>query len=241
MISIGCLIYRSINYATFVYDSVHKYTPMLKSKDAEFYFVANDPPPWLQAELFERKYRFHTHFPPERERRQPGISQPDYMAHVYSGCNRVFGEASGDMCCLISSDMAFSPGWLEQLLKEQDGNRIVTSQLIEPSSRANQWAGSHVGEFGEDISEFDEAAFLRRAAAVRAPGTRPGGQFVPALIPMALWHKNGGYPEGNIDDGSEFGIPGDLAMHRRWAALGAEHVTALSSVVYHFGSGEMRE
>lgn len=245
MISIGCLIYRSIEHAKFVYRSILQTTPMLLSGEAEFYFIANLPDPKLLYNLHALNYPFKVHMPrpwSQAQLRTRGISKPTYMSDVYSGCNRVFSEASGDHCCLISSDMAFSPGWLEALVAEQNGNRIVTSQLVEPTLYSDgNFGGAYAKDFGDNIDTFDAAAFLHYASLVAERGTRPGGQFVPMLVPMRLWHLNGGYPEGNIlQENAEYGLAGDMAMHHRWAALGVEHVTALSSVVYHFCQGEMR-
>jgi hypothetical protein len=244
VISIGCLIYRSPAHADFVYDSLVRHTPWLAEGRAEFYFVANNPTEEVLRHLESRGYPFVIHRPQvvlDFELKLMGLAKPDYMTAVYSGCNRIFSAARGEYCCMVSSDMAFSPGWLEALVEEQDGSRIVTSQLVEPPKGANIAAGSIVQSFGENVDKFDETGFLAFAAATKVPGTRPKGQYVPALIPMRLWHENGGYPEGNIfSDASDYGTPGDRAMHERWERLGVSHVTAKASVVYHFVEGELR-
>jgi hypothetical protein len=244
VISIGCLIYRSPAHADFVYDSLYRHTPWLKEGLAEFYFVANGATDEVLDHLVECGFPHVRHNPPviyDHQLKARGLAKPDYMTSVYSGCNRIFAEAKGEYCCMVSSDMAFSPGWLEGLMEAQDGTRIVTSQLIEPPKGANVAAGSIVQSFGENVDNFDEPGFLAFADGARVHGVRPKGQYVPVLIPMALWHANGGYPEGNVfSEASDYGTPGDRAMHERWERLGVSHVTAKSSVVYHFVEGEKR-
>jgi hypothetical protein len=244
MISIGCLIYRSPRYCDFVYDSLHRYTPALVDGTAEFYFVANDATPEVLTHLTSKGYRHyvHTNTPMTRERMLArGLAFPIYMPNVYKGFNRIISEASGEYVVTISSDMAFSPGWLEALIAAQDGNSIVSSQLLEGSARANTAAGSIPCDLGYTIHGFDEGAFLNWAAKHRADGTRPGGQYGPMMLPMAAVHRNGVFPEGNVADGNYYGLPGDRVMAERWAKLGTPHITARGSVVYHFYEGEMRE
>lgn len=244
MVSIGCLIYKSTTYCDFVYDSLRKHTPMLRDGGAEFYFVANDATDDVLEHLCSKGYRFHAQMntPFTDEQNEPrGIAKPEYLARVYKGCNRIFSEASGDTVVMVSSDMAFSPYWLEALLYHQDGTRIVTSQLVEPPESANISRGSYPVSFGTSPNEFDEAAFLDFVEAKRKSGIRLGGQYVPVCIPMKLWHMNGCYPEGNVVNGDEWGIPGDRVLHERYARLGSEHVTATDSVVYHFVGGESNE
>lgn len=244
MISIGCLIYRSPRFADFVYESLHTHTPHLSDGRAQFYFVANDATEELKDHLVSRGY---PHFVHENSRHSletlsdRGIDKPEYLNRVYKACNRLFGEVTGSIGVYVSSDMAFSPRWLDALLEVNDGQSIVTSQLIEGDARANLAMGSIVGNYGYHPNEFKESEFLSRVESVRSPGTRSGGQYVPMLLPMGIWNLGGGFPEGNIVNGNEWGLAGDLAFTRRYAKLGFRHVTATDSVVYHFCEGEMRE
>jgi len=244
VISIGCPIYRSAAYCDHVYNSLYKYTPHLSDGRAEFYFVANDATREVKAHLNSRGYPHYLQensgFTDE-ELTARGLAEPEYITRCYRAFNRIYSEARGGICVQISSDFAFSPGWLDALLERNDGASIVSSQLIEPEDKANREAGAIIGDFGRHPRQFDEAGFLAKAEEVRRAGTRPGGQYGPWLIPMVLFHENGGYPEGNLANGRKYGIPGDVALVRRYALLGTRHITACDSVVYHFCEGEMRE
>ena len=57
-ISIVSLIYKSPVFADFVYDSIHKYTPLLNSGMAEFFFVANDPTDGVVRHLRKKGYKY---------------------------------------------------------------------------------------------------------------------------------------------------------------------------------------
>ena len=57
-ITIICLIYKSVKLLDAVYESALKYTPMLKTGEAEFLFVANDPTDAVIKHLVDKKYNF---------------------------------------------------------------------------------------------------------------------------------------------------------------------------------------
>ena len=244
MISIGCPIFRSVAFCDFIYKSLHEHTPHLHDGRAELFFVANDATQEVLDHLVGAGYKHFVHTNTHRtdeENAARRIAKPDYLARVYRCLNRMMFEASGDTVIYVSSDMAFSPGWLDALLAEDDGNTLVTSQLVEPSPRINSAAGAILGDFGHHPSEFNKKAFEAVAREKRVQGTRLGGQYVPMLIPVELFHMNGGFPEGNVGTASEFGIAGDRVFVDRYVRLGARHITATNSVVYHFTEGEMRE
>lgn len=239
MISIGCLIYKSPEFADFVYDSLHEFTPQLRDGSAEFFFVVNDPEPGILEHLESRGYRHHiqenTKFT-EEELLLKGIRPPDFLNRVYRANNRVFSEARGETVVLVHSDMAFSPGWLDALLGEVGPRRCVVSQLIEPVGEANLEYGSYVADFGHSPRTFEKALFLDAVEKRRTSGVRQGGMFIPFCAHATIWNECGGFSEGN----PEGGPPADRALRDRYARLGVETVTALDSIVYHFGRGELR-
>ena len=57
-VSIISLIYCSSKYADWIHDSVHRFTPMLATGEAEFFFIANDPTEDLLKHLREKKFLF---------------------------------------------------------------------------------------------------------------------------------------------------------------------------------------
>jgi len=245
MTSISTLIYRSVAYCDHIYESLHRYTPQLNNGEAEFYFMAVDPTRELLDHMRNKGYRRYvqnnTHFT-EDELKVKGLGWPEYSNRVYRSQNRVWSEARGKDVVFLSSDMSMSPGWLDGLLRLQDGRTIVTSQLVEPMG-ADIPHGSILKDFGTSPAEFREDEFLSFADLIRTTGKRDGGQYVPVCIPSKLFHEGGGFSEGNIDmewAGSPQ-YPADVALHDRYAKLGIPHVTALDSIVYHFFRGELRE
>ena len=246
MISIAALIYRSAAYADALAGSLYRHTPLLRDGRAEFYFVANDATGALLEHLDREGYRYFKQDNPRRtdaELFAMGYAKPEYIHRVYRGWNRAIAEAS-DRVVLINSDNLLSPGWLEHLLKYDDGETVVASHLIErPHPKHGVFPGAEPGEHGDHPRNFDETGFLEHAAAIAREGTRDGGAFMPALFRRSWFERAGLYPEGNLAAGSFDRVLryGDEDLFVRLKAHGIRHVTALDSIVYHFKEGEMDE
>ena len=247
MVSISSLIYRSAQYADAVYGSLHEFTPMLRSGDAEFTFVANDATPKLLRHLEERGYHHVVQENPRRSEAElfaSGYGKPEYIHRVYRGWNRAIREARGNIVVLVNSDNLFSPNWLESLLEHVSGRAIVCSQLVErkhPGCRL--FPGAYRGDFGTSPADFDKEAFLTSCQRMRRPGTRSGGAYMPCAFLKSTAEAVGGYPEGNLAGRSfdEIAEYGDRTFFKRLAHIGVLHVTALDSLVFHFKEGEMKE
>lgn len=233
MISIACLIYRSIRYADAVWDSLHEFTPEL-GHSIRFFFVANDATPALLGHLRERGYPFIEHTNPPHG--IDGFDPPLYIRGVYMGWNRAVRE-SDDIAVLVSSDFMFSPGWLDALLSKLTPSTIVASKLIERRHPVHGvFPGAYERDCGDHPDRFRKHDFLEYAQSVRRADTSPGGAYGPWVFHRDRALAAGLYPEGNPR-----GTYGDREFVERLRGVGVQHITALDSIVYHFKEGEMVE
>lgn len=243
-VSIVSLIYQSAALADWVYDSVHRFTPMIGREEAEFFFVANDPTPGLLAHLRERGYRHVVNVNrrySEEELFSLGYGAPEYMSRVYRGYNEGIWAAAGDYVALINSDNAFSPDWLENLLKYSDRSRVISATIVEREHPVfGVFPGAVHGEFGGSPETFDEPAFLAFAARLRKTGLQAGGAYMPVLLHRDIAIEAGLYPCGNVagERFDEVVRYGDEAFFDALAALGVDHYSALDSISYHLKEGE---
>jgi hypothetical protein len=170
-----------------------------------------------------------------------GYGAPEYIGRVYRGYNEGIRAAAGDYVVLVNSDNAFSPDWLENLLKYTDRSRVISSTLVERDHPVfSVFPGAVHGEFGDTPKTFDESAFLSFAARIRKTGLQAGGAYMPALFHRDIAIEAGLYPCGNIagarfDEVIEYG---DEAFFAVLKSLGVDHYTALDSISYHLKEGE---
>lgn len=244
-ISIFSLIYRSKKYADWIHESVHRYTPLITTGVAEFYFVANDASEELVNYLIEKDYR---HFinnnirKDEEELFSLGYGAPEYINRVYCGYNFGITKAQGRIVILLNSDNCLSPDWLENLLKYLGKETIVTSQLVERSHpKFGVFPGAYHCEFGNRPDVYNESEFLHFVNRAKITGIRKGGAYMPCAFFKDKAEEVGLYPQGNIagKNFSEVVEYGDQHFFRKLSNIGVLHVTALDSIVYHFKEGEM--
>lgn len=234
--SIICLIYKSPEWAEFVFKQIHKYTDM---RDSEFFFVANNANDVVINYLKINHIPFIEHI-------NPPVENEWYINNVYRAYNLGAKHAKGKNLIFINSDMAFSPSWMNNLIKFHSNN-IVSSRLIE-SGRLKSGIYGIEKSFGLTVSSYKEKAFLRYSRKIKSASSKPNGLFMPLLISKSDFIKVGGYPEGNlygpIDNNKiakkyEQNTPGDKVLISRLADAGINHVTSFDSIVYHFQNGEM--
>ena len=243
-VSIISLIYQSASLADWVHHSVHRFTPMIGRGEAEFFFVANDSTPGLLAHLHGRGYRHIVNVNQrysEEELFAHGYGTPEYISRVYRGYNEGVRAAAGDYVVLVNSDNAFSPDWLENLLKYSDRSRVICSTIVEREHPVfGVFPGAVHGEFGGDPVTFDETAFLAFAATIRKTGLKAGGAYMPTLFHRDIAIEAGLYPCGNVAGArfDEVARCGDEAFFDVLGSLGVGHYTALDSIVYHLKEGE---
>ena len=161
-------------------------------------------------------------------------SEDHYLSRVYRGWNYCVESSSAEYVCLVNSDMAFSPGWLEALERRLDGKTLPCSRLVEPGFIR---PGRHAIEIdlGRDPRTFPFDSWKLMASDLADNRTEPGGLFMPCVLHRQAFLEVGGYPEGNVN-----GVSGDVILFNKMAAAGFKHVTCFDSLVYHMQEGEMR-
>lgn len=242
-ISIVCLIYQSTAWLQFVYNQVLKYTDL---SDKEFFFIANDATPEVKKYLRDN---YIPHFVFDDEKR---TQDEWYINNVYRAWNYGASKAKGDLILFINSDMAFSPGWVENMLESYTGNNCVSARLVERNTIPKDDCIVQKN-FGDHFSNYREDEFL--AFVQENKPTKPtadGGPYMPLLIKKEHFEMIGGYPEGNVAPGPDIWnpiiakkgggqTPGDVIFMQKLAQHNIPHITVLSAISYHFQEGEMRD
>ncbi len=237
--SIACLIYKSVEWLQFAYEQVLKHTDL---RDTEFFFVANDADPAV-LEYLRDNYIPHYAF-----NNTPEHQAEWYINNVYRAYNYAAKVAQGDFLVLINSDMAFTPGWLDELKAAYNGKNLIASRLVESGKLRTGLYGIEK-DFGRTVSQYREADFLNFAKSIPENTVRDGGLFMPLFVNKRHFLVVGGYPEGNMKAGDDIFKPvmalpgepqvsGDNVLMQRMATIGVKHQTAMNSIVYHFQCGE---
>jgi len=228
MISISSLIYKSIEYLEFLIDSLNEYTPKLHTGEAELYFVSYNATP----EILDYMKR---HKIPNYIVKGKYVGYPQSTYGFYKAFNYCVEKAKGDIVVLLNSDMAFSPDWLENLLKYLNKDRLITSRLVESGNLRSTFPHTLVKDFGRSPSTFKEKEFLEYAEKVKQEGISQGGTFMPVAIYKDVFVKTGGYPLGNVGN-----MGGDYYYFEYiLKPSGVIHYTSFDSIVYHIQMGEV--
>jgi len=228
VIEVVCMVYRSPAFLSFMRDQgqVNR-------------FVGNDA---------EHAVRIWSDVVPYHD----PIPDDHYLSRVYRCWNYCVRSSPAEYVCLVNSDMAFSPGWLEALERRLDGKTIPCSRLVEPSYLTPEGQqldpGLHAEQIdlGRDPATFNFDAWDKMAADLSEDRTEPGGLFMPCVLHRQTFLEVGGYPEGNIvrpvngDWSRQEVLSGDAYLFQKMAVKGFQHVTCFDSLVYHMQQGEMR-
>lgn len=235
-VSVVCLIYRSPVYARFVHGSFDRHTGAGRGArygNVEFTFVANNPTDKL-LEFLRSSDMKHTVF------HSPNAEE-HYMNRIYRAWNHGGMAASGDVLVFVNSDMAFTPGWLDNLLRRLNEKTVVTSRLVESGKMRSGKYGIE-RDFGTTHSKFDDNAFQEFARRISRDKAGPGGLFMPCAIYADTFRRSGGYPIGNRTEPDGSTTSGDaIYFYETLRAMGVSHVTAFDSIVYHVQEGEKDE
>lgn len=238
-ITIVCLIYKSIEWAKFLFSQYAKYC---KNDSVEFYFIVND------GEQQVKDYLNSNHIPHYIFSSTEEQKAEWYINRVYRAYNYGAKLAKGNKIVFINSDMAFSDGWLEELLLAYDGKNCVSPRLVE-SGRLRSGQFGIEKNFGFTPERYNENAFKRYVHKVKRNIVANGGLYMPLLIAKKDFFNAGGYPEGNVRIDSikktpeiikqgEPHITGDKFLISKLELNGIKHQTSFSSIVYHFQMGE---
>lgn len=240
--SIICMIYKSVDWLKFVYEQVYKYTDM---RNKEFYFVANDATDEVLNYMDKHFIPYYKHVNTAEQQKEY------YLNNVYRAWNFGAEKARGDFLVFLNSDMAFTPGWLENLMNKYDGSNCIVPRLVESGKFR---AGTHgiTKNFGRRLGEYNEKKFLKYAKRISKERIKDQGVFMPLLIKKSDFKMIGGFPEGNIRKDSDLyhpiialqgeeSISGDRTLLMKLDSHGIKHQTSFDSVVYHFQNGEIDE
>ena len=213
MIEVVGMVYRSTTYMRFLARQLAELSKVSR-------IVANDPQSDLPSDGLDV---YHDPNPADH-----------YLSRVYRCWNYCVESSSAEYVCLVNSDMAFSPGWLEALERRLDGKTLPCSRLVEPGFIR---PGRHAIEIdlGRDPRTFPFDSWKLMASDLADNRTEPGGLFMPCVLHRQAFLEVGGYPEGNVN-----GVSGDVILFNKMAAAGFKHVTCFDSLVYHMQEGEMR-
>ena len=207
---------------------------MLKTGEAEFYFVCNNATGEVKNYLKENNiphYIFET---------EPQPAYPQNISYIYRAWNFAVERAKGEIVILVNSDMAFSKDWLENLLKRLNKTKIVSSLSVESGKIPSLLPHTVVKNFGRTPETFQEEKFEQFAELLKEDTEQILGVFMPVAFHKENFIKAGGYPEGNrILPGGQI-ISGDwIFFYERLAKLGIKHVTSFDSICYHIQEGEV--
>lgn len=224
------MIYQSVRYLDFMVDQLRRYCGRFPWR-----IVANDPTPEVKARLVALGVDYAIYRDPE----------PDlyYLRRVYRCVNWYYANSGADALIEVQSDMAYSPGWADELVNAWSPDNIPVSRLVQPFKVNVPGTYSLERDFGRP-GDFRESEWIGYANAVRNSGEADGGFYCPRMIARDWFLSKGGFPEGNI---AADGSLANSSAHVRagdelfFSSSGKRHVTVCSSLVYHLQEGEMRD
>jgi hypothetical protein len=231
---VASMVYKCPKYYEFIVDQLSRYA---KAEDypVKTMLVANDPTPEIE-EMIRKETRID-HVDIYRDPKPNDY----YLNRVYRCWNYIGKTAPGNGIVFTNSDMAFTPGWLDNLLAAYEPDNIPCSKLIE-SGKLRSGTYAIELDFGKSPEEYREEDFLKYADTIKEEGrVSPGGLYMPCLFHKQDFIDAGMYPEGNIHAGGPGAIntkhicSGDVEFFNR---TGKKHVTVFDSLVYHIQEGE---
>jgi len=231
-VTVALLIYKSKKYLDFVIESLRRHESSVYN--VEYLIVANDATEEVKhcARCYESedvKVVIHEN------------DNPDdwWIQNVYEAWNVCLKEAETPAVCFVNSDMAFSRGWLDNLMKYDLEKYIPTSWLVE-SGRLRSLTGLLSRDFGKLIDSFDVGGFERFVADVTCDDYESGvGAYMPSVFLKEVLESVGGWDKNKTVAGKV--IPGDNITFGKLADLGFERIMVKDSIVYHFQRGESIE
>jgi hypothetical protein len=141
--------------------------------------------------------------------------------------------------------MVFSEGWLENLLRHDDGKTIVSCSLVERNHpKFGVFPGAIEANFGSSFKSLRWEKWLEfaRIKASDSNVISTGGPYMPALFYKKWFEEYSFYPDGNIRlkdrPYSEVSMYGDEFLFSLFEKFGIRHVSTSSSLCYHFKEGE---
>lgn len=237
-IEVIALIYKSTQYLDFIASEL-KANCKATGWDVGIRIVANDATPEVVKKLIALDIPYDIY----NDKSQGEF----YLNRVYRCWNYAGLTSNYDNVCFVNSDMAFSPGWLDNLLKHFNERTLPCSRLVESGKMpSGKWGVSK--NFGTHPNNFNKEAWLKYAEEIKEDKIEPGGLFMPCILSKDIFRQTAGYPEGNIYTGgignyrTQYIASGDAAYFTALKKhFNIEHVTVFDSIVYHIQEGEMDE
>jgi glycosyltransferase involved in cell wall biosynthesis len=249
LVTLISLIYAGVDWLEFQFGELLKLQQEVGANVVEILFVANDASEDVINFLDRNAIPYVC---------APGRSDVNewYINSVYRAYNYGVRCAKGEYVVLTNSDMAYSPGFLIQLMKNRSSHTYLVAKLVE-SGRLTPAKSAIRKNFGKKLTEFKRHKFLKFAERQVRAGSSLGGLFMPVIVSREHFLSAGAYPEGNVplqslDSYVKTGyceaalkgepvIPGDFAFVKRLESLGWMHRTLNSAIAYHFQEGEKSE
>lgn len=241
-IEIITLIYKSIDYLSFIYDQLKSDYNKIDGWKVGIRIVANDATDEILVALGE--------FPDVNISIYSDKKLDDYyLNRVYRCWNRAVKTSAYENVCLVNSDMAFSPGWLANLVNGFDLEKIVPCSRLVESGKLLSGQYALVKNFGRHPNEFKEERWLDYVGCTQSDALMSGGLYMPCVFNRDKFIEAGGYPEGNIYKDGAGTMNGDVlksgdayffddVLRKKFKI---NHLTVFNSLVYHIQEGEMDE
>jgi hypothetical protein len=235
-VEVIALIFKSLDYLDLIYQELKSDKCKAIGWDVSVRIVANDATPEVIDKLKTLDIPYTIYNDP--------IPDDYYLNRVYR-CWNFAGETSeSDNICFVNSDMVFSDGWLDNLLKHHDGTNIPTSRLIESGKMLSGRHGVS-RDCGRNPREINHILWNDTVNELKVDEIHNDGLYMPCVFERERFIKSGKYPEGNIYQNGVGKLSGfiksgdayyfqDVLMNQ----FGMKHITVFDSLVYHIQEGE---
>ena len=251
-VEVVTFIYKSVEYLDHIYSQLREYGKA-DGWDVGIRIIANDATDAVLKRLYELDVPFSVYNNPDPS----GF----YVNRTLRAFNYAVQSSHYNNVCVVNSDMAFSEGWLDNLLKHHNGVNIPCSRLVQPKALPCGWNGVErdFGNHPDNLKLYKFETYVKRLAEDRV---RRGSALLPAVFERARFLEAGGYPEGAVfegglvaDDSTKlvhqyapdspvvFYKPSDVFFHQNVLEqkYGMKTLTVCDSIVYHIGQGEKNE
>lgn len=232
------MIYKSISYLDFLMYNINKYCTS-EEYDVSYKIIANDANEKVIEYIKKNNINHMIYYDNNKE--------DYYLNRIYRAWNYGGFNIKCDVIIFVNSDMAFSPNWIDNLIKKLNKDTIPCSRLVESTKKKS---GKYAIEknFGQNSKNFNEKSFLEYCKEISINKTEDGGLYMPCAFYKKDFIESGGYPEGNIYTlgvgkyTSGFVMSGDdYFFHHNELMKQKRHITVFNSIVYHIQEGELDE
>ncbi len=230
------LIFKSEDYLDLIYKELKSDKCKVDGWDVTLRIVANDATPEILEKLKTLDIPYTIYNDPKPE--------DYYLNRVYRCWNFAGQSSTADNICFVNSDMVFSDGWLENLLKHHNGVNIPCSRLVESGKMSSGLHGVSY-DCGRNPREIIYDLWDETVTRLKRDEAHNGGLFMPCVFEVKRFIESKMYPEGNIYDNGVGTLGRFLKSGDAWyfhdvleKNFGMRHITVFDSLVYHIQEGE---